>query len=101
MTIFSTAAADILSLLGTSATFTPATGSPVEGVNVVVDLELLMQPGGYNADAYAQYTTIECLLSDLPHEPNRNESFSVSGTVYNVDSVLENDGLFVKVIVHE
>jgi len=98
-TTFSTAATDLLSQFGESATFTPATGSPVPGVYVLIKEELLEQPGGYDTTNWAQKTTLRCLLADLPREPNRGETFTVDSTGYTVEQVLENDNRFVKMVV--
>ena len=80
------------------ATFTPSTGSAVS-LRVDFDKTVQFQPEGLTSQAWPQAITIEALLADLPHEPNRTETFAISGTTYTVQAVIENDGYFVKVHV--
>jgi hypothetical protein len=96
--IFTDAAADILHAVGETATFTPSGGDPVSCyVNVEFNVEL--QPGGGDAEVYAQGTTVEALLSEILIEPNRGDVFTVGDDTYTVQAPLENDGIFVKVQV--
>ena len=82
--------------VGQSATFSPATGDDVS-LKVAVSREVVQQ--GFDATAWTTETTIEAILADLPHEPNRGETFVVDGTTYTVREVMENDGHTVKVVV--
>jgi len=80
------------------ATFTPATGSAVS-LRVELTKDVVPQPGAYDATTWTQQTIISCLLSDLPHEPNRGETFTISSATYTVAGVSENDQNFVEVLV--
>ena len=82
--------------IGQSAIFTPAAGDAVT-INVNKSREVVQQ--GFEATAWTTETTIEASLSDLPHEPNRGETFTIDSTVYTVREVMENDGYTVKLVV--
>ena len=86
--------ADIAKCFNSLATFTPATGTPVS-----LRCELLTsvdpQPMGYDGVAWSQKTTIECLLSDLPSQPDKGETYTIDGTDYTVAEIVEDDGHFV------
>jgi hypothetical protein len=80
------------------ATFTPTTGA-AKVVSVIIDKSVDLQPAGFSSAVVAQSITIEAILAELGKEPDRDETFTVSGTVYTVLSVVENDGYTVKVQV--
>jgi len=85
---------EIAKCFNSLATFTPATGSAVS-LRVELEKAVNPQPTGYDGMTWNQQTTIECLLADLPAEPNSGETFKISGTTYTVASVIDNDGYFV------
>jgi len=84
--------------LTVAAVFTPAVGDPVS-LNVDVSTGTDFQPGGLDVQAWGTETTLEYLLSDIGREVNKGETFTVGGTVYTVQDVERNDGLFVMVNV--
>jgi len=86
----------IFDSIGVPGTFSPATGDDVS-LQVAVNREVVQQ--GFDATAWTSETTIEAILTDLPHEPNRGETFTVGDTTYTVREVMENDGYTVKVVV--
>jgi hypothetical protein len=89
---------NILELIGDPATFQPITGDAVSlYVNVVQGVN--MQPDALQADVYALETSVEYLFSDLGREVNEGETFTVDGKVYTVQSIDENDGIWVKAVV--
>lgn len=103
--IFAQAFTDILEAMSDidddvqTVTYTPAVGDSVSCL-VHIRKETLMQPGSFEAQIYGQETTVEGLLSVFGKEPDRGETFTtVGGTVYTVQSVLENDNRIVKAVV--
>ena len=96
--IFREALPDIFDDTGEEAIFTPAAGDPVP-CRVFIEFGVLLQPGGTGGQVTARSTTIKALLSEIGREPNRNETFTLDGTVYKVESPLENNGLTVKMVV--
>lgn len=91
---------DLFDDLGVDATFTPSVGDPVScKVNLEIGVDL--QPGGLDAQVWRSETTIEYRLAEVGKEADRDETFTVGGTVYTVKDVVENDGRFVKVNVKE
>jgi hypothetical protein len=82
-----------------TATYTPSSGPAKTGVRIMLDKDLLLQPGGFVSAVSAQGITIEAALDDLGKEPDRDETFTVGSIVYTVLSVQENDGHTVKVQV--
>lgn len=107
--LFAAALPKIFSAAGETAVFTPAAGDPVSCM-VFIDFNVMLQPSGAEVQVWQQGTTIEALLSEIGREPNRGETFTVypdeenrtagtGGTVYTVQEILQNDGLYVKVVV--
>lgn len=85
---------DLMSVIGTAATYTPYGGSPVL-LNVNLVVSIVMQPD-LTTQAWAQIKSIDVLLSDVTTEPNRNDTFLIGSTTYTVTEVIANDGRFVK-----
>jgi hypothetical protein len=89
---------------GKSAVFTPAGGDPVN-CKVFINFNVLLQPAGMESQTWQRVTMIEALLSDDAGigigtvAPNRLDTFVVGGVTYTVDSIDENDGYTVKVVV--
>jgi len=96
--IFAQAATDIMTQADTWATYTPSTGYPVT-LRVKLSSVTNMQPDGFTTQTWPTMTILECLPSAAGKEPNRGETFTVGTTVYTVESVLENDGIFCKLAV--
>ena len=82
--------------VGQSATFTPASGDPV---SLTVNVTREVVPQGYDATAWTSEYTVECILADLPREPDRGETFTIDGTSYTVREVMDNNGYTVKMVV--
>lgn len=100
--IFAEALPDIFTEAGEDAVFTPSAGAAIP-CHVFIDFNVQLQPAGVEVQVWQQGTTIEALLSEIGHEPNRGEIFildiPVADTVYTVQAILENDGLTVKAVV--
>ena len=107
--VFADALPGIFSAAGEDAIFTPAAGDAVSCM-VFIDFNVMLQPGGGEAQVWQQGTTIEALLSEIGRVPNRGEMITVypdaasrsagtDGTEYTVQAILENDGLTVKMAV--
>jgi len=81
-----------------SATFTPATGSPV-----TLRVEYLEsesdQPVGADGTMSRSRREVTFLLADLAAEPNRDETFTIGGTAYKVKQVVQRDNWFMTVAV--
>jgi len=96
--VFDKALADIFSIRGTAAIFTPAEGDPLS-CRVLIERDTDLQPGGYEAQAWGRGTTLEYRLDEVGKEADRGETFTVGSDVWTVRKVEENDGLTVKVVV--
>jgi hypothetical protein len=100
--VFAAALPGIFDAAGEDAVFTPATGDPIP-CKVFIDFNVMLQPGGVEAQVWEQGTTIEALLSVLGREPNRGETFTLDiptdDTTYTVQAIIEDDGLTVKAVV--
>lgn len=96
---FAKAVADIFnSVIGVDATFTLA-GSTAIPCRVILERSVLMQPTSMDAQVYERGTTIEAQLAEITNEPNRGDTFTVGTETFTVQSIEENDGITVKVIV--
>lgn len=93
------AAVENLALFGETATYTKAGTEGTVSVKVWLESALKLQVDGYEAEVYANEKTIEGVISHLGKIPVRGETFTIGSTIYTVRSVLENDSIFVKVIV--
>jgi len=92
--------ADLINMfatMGESATFTPTTGSAVS-CYVLLSIAVDMQPD-LDTQSWMTGKTIECLFADIGRAPERGETFLVDSVTYTVASVIENDGLTVKMAV--
>lgn len=103
--IFDQAAEDIFDKEGVAALYTPSVGDPVI-CQVDVERDVDLEPAGFESQIWGRGVTIEAILSVLGKEPNTGETFKITegnyiNTVYTVQTVLENDGRFVKVVVKE
>jgi len=96
--IFDTAAEDIFDTLGVDATFTPSIGDPVEDIKVNLMRDTDFEPSS-SLQTWGSNIIIEAILDDLGKEPDKDETFTINLIVYTVQSVLENDGRFVRVMV--
>jgi len=83
--------------MGELATFTPATGAAVT-CYVLLSIAVDLQPD-LDTQSWATGKTIECLYADIGRTPERGETFLVESVTYTVASVIENDGLTVKMAV--
>lgn len=96
--VFAQALPGIFQAAGEEAVFTPSSG-PACACFVFLDFAVALQPTGTEAQVWAQGTTIEALLSEIGREPVRGETFTVDGTAYTVQAILQNDGLTVRAVV--
>lgn len=99
-TAFDNAFTDLVTTMGSAATYTPSGGDAVS-LYALVEKGVQPQPGAYDAQAWQQGITISARLDDLGQEPNRDDTIKVGATTYTVLAVLENDGQFVRVSVRE
>lgn len=97
-TIFAEAEMHIFNALGVPVTYTPVTGTPVDGIRALFVDSLQTQPSGMNSETWAQRTTLEFILSDLPSgSPAPGDAVTdEAGAVYILEAPLENSGLLVK-----
>ena len=95
---FERASARILQRIGSSATFTPATGDPIAGIYVNHVQESAVQ-SGIDAGMVRLETTIEYLLSDIGRRAASGETFTIGSTVYTVYEQVSNDGYTAMVTV--
>ena len=84
--------------IAVDAVFNPAVG-PAVPCRVVLEKDVLLQPGAMTAQAYERATTIEAILADLGKEPARGETFDIGAESFTVQYIDENDGLSVRMIV--
>lgn len=97
-TTFATALTDVFSVFGENATFTSSTGS-TSSVVVIYYEDLANQPGGLNAQMPAPDRAIEYIKNDIGRQTSRDESFTINGTSYFCQHVLEDDGYTITVAV--
>ena len=88
---------DVSATMGEAATFTPATGAAVT-CYVLLSIAVDMQPD-LDTQSWMTGKTIECLFADIGRTPERGETFVVDSVTYTVASIIENDGLTVKMAV--
>ena len=96
--IFESSAAAIFDKLGTSATYTPSAGDAVS-CTVVVQQGTGLMPMDTQAQFFGDEIHLFCRVDECG-EPDRGESFTVSGTTYAVDEVQDNNGCVVEMRVH-
>lgn len=97
-TAFDNAAYNLFSRIGRDAVYQPVTGSPVD-CKIVIGRDVGLEPLGLSAQVWGRDITIEAILSVLGKEPDTQETFTVDAIVYEVQTVQENDGRFVTVVV--
>jgi hypothetical protein len=88
----------ILAGIGTTATFTSASGPEIP-LRVDYDEEILLQPGAMTTEVYAPTKTIEFLLSDIGRLPVEGERFTIGESTYEVVEILQSDPYWVKCAV--
>ena len=88
---------NMFATMGELAMFTPATGSAVS-CYVLLSVAVDMQPD-IDTQSWMTGKTIECLFADIGRAPERGETFLVDSVTYTVASVIENDGMTVKMAV--
>ena len=85
--------------MGVNAVFQPTLGSAVPG-RVILDQEIVPDPGSFEANSWVRKKTIEGQMSVFGKEPDAGETFTIDGTVYTVTrDEPENDGITFKVRV--
>jgi len=92
--------ADVLAKLGgLEATFTPLSGKP-SSFKVLFTESMQLQPSGLT-QTWLQVKIIEYALADLAHVAKVGETFTIDGTPYAVQSIMNNDGYVIKAVVGE
>ncbi len=89
--------ADLFEFAGQGATLTRDMIDTPCHVDIVRGVDL--QPGGFIAQVSGDSTVIELLLSEILTEPERGDTITVGSVVYTVESIAENDGYCVRVVV--
>ena len=88
----------LMSIIGISATYTPSSGDPVT-LTVNIQRNVEAQAETFTGQSWVKVDTLECLLAEAGKEPDKDETFATASYTYTVDSVIENDGTFVKMVV--
>jgi len=97
--IFGNALRDIFnSPIGDDAVYTPSGGMSI-ACRVIITRDVLLQPASMDTQVFDHGTTIEAILEDIGAEPNRGDTFVIGTETFTVQSIEQNDGLTVKVIV--
>lgn len=99
-TIFDNAAEDLFNRIGRDAVYQPIVGSPVS-CKIVIERDVDLEPFGLNAQVWGKGITIEAILSVLGKEPDAEETFTVDGIIYEVQTIKENDEIFVTMVVKQ
>lgn len=94
---FDQAIEDIFSKLGVDAVFTTGWVDTDCTVNLSTDIQ--NEPFGVDAQVWGSNITIEAILSEIGKEPDKDDTFTIDGTVYTVQTVQANNDRTVKVIV--
>ncbi|HBJ74420.1 MAG TPA: hypothetical protein DDY86_02595 [Syntrophaceae bacterium] len=89
---------DIFTIAGEAATFTPNGGASV-ACYIIPYFNVQLQPTGMESLVWETGTVIEACLSEILTEPNRGDVFTYSGVDYTVQTILQNDGVVVRVSV--
>jgi len=96
--IVATATVAFYAAAGKTAVFTPATGAPVS-CKIFINKNVQLQPTGMESLVWERGTTIEALYSEITREPNVDEKFTYDSIDYTVKSVLQNDGVVMRMAV--
>jgi hypothetical protein len=97
--VFANALRDIFgSAVADDTVYTPLGGAGI-ACRVLIERNVLLQPSGMDAQVVEQGTTIEAILADVGAEPNRGDTFAIGTETFTVQSIAENDGMTVKIIV--
>lgn len=89
--------ADMLALLGDDVIYTPAGKTPVP-IKAVVDYDNVRV--GTEAYTTELQTEIEFMKTDIqPYYPARGDRIAIGNNSYKVDSILTDDGVYVRVSV--
>jgi hypothetical protein len=83
-----------------TGTYTPNGGDAVT-CQLYMIKGIQPQPGAYDTQAWQEGLQVVGFLSELGQEPNRNDTMTIHGTTYTVQSVEENNGTTVRVNVRE
>lgn len=87
------------SALGVDAVYTPAGGAAIPPIRVILERDVLLQPGDMSAQVPERANTIEALLEDVGEEPNRGATFVIGAETFTVRAVEKNDGDTVTMVV--
>lgn len=90
--------AQMLAILGDDIIYTPAGKPPLPAIKAVVDYDNVRV--GTEAYTTELQTEVEFLKADIkPYYPARGDRIAVGNNSYKVDSVLTDDGVYVRVAV--
>lgn len=93
-----TVAPAIFAALGEPATYTPA-GGAAKSCTVILTEGVQLQPVGVESQVWQRGTTIDALLAEIGSTPARGDVFTVAGTTYTVQAILDDDGMTIKAVV--
>lgn len=85
--------------LGADAVYTPAGGGTAVPCRVMLERDILLQPGDMSAQVYQRGNTIEVLLEDVGEEPARDATFVIGDETFTVQAPDKNDGDTVLLVV--
>lgn len=90
--------AEMLAILGDDIIYTPAGKPPLPAIKGVVDYDNVRV--GTEAYTTELQTEVEFMKTDItPYYPARGDRIAVGVNSYKIDSVLTDDGVYVRVAV--
>lgn len=82
---------------GDDALFNTLEGTAIP-CKIFIEKNVMLQPAGLDSQVYEKGITIEALLSVIGREPLQTETFTypaIDGDVYEVRTIIENDGVVI------
>ena len=80
------------------ATFTPASGDPVD-CTVRIYTEDNLEPDGMMARVSGELTVIEYQRSEISRDAVKGETFTTDSATYTVQGIKDRDGVGIRVVV--
>ena len=84
---------------GESGSYQSVLGGDPIATQVVITLDVVLQPTGYDSSTVVTGTTLEALIDDVG-DVAEGDTFTVGSTVYTCKKELENSGKVTKWVVH-
>lgn len=100
MTAFDVAAEKLINdpNVGKDATYTPAGGSPIPNLRIIIDRDVQRFPGGFNSQVSGRRTEVSFLASS-GIAPKRGDTIDSESETFKVEGLEGNDGNFITVSV--